>query len=137
MKKFICVFAAVLVGAFSLFAKERAIKISVGGVELEGVLYDTVLAEEIAATLPMVRYGGREYYGGVDFYPKNAKGGQKHFANGDITYCIAHHNMAIFFAQTDNPNLSVDVIPIGKVTSDLSVFDKLGGRERIMFSLGQ
>ncbi len=102
MKKFICVFAAVLVGAFSLFAKERAIKISVGGVELEGVLYDTVLAEEIAATLPMVRYGGREYYGGVDFYPKNAKGGQKHFANGDITYCIAHHNMAIFFAQTDN-----------------------------------
>ncbi len=105
MKKFICVFAAVFC-AFSLFAKERSIKISVGGVELEGVLYDTVLAEEIAATfpftLPMVRYGGREYYGGVDFYPKNAKGGQKHFANGDITYCIAHHNMAIFFAQTDN-----------------------------------
>ncbi len=104
MKKFICVFAAVFC-AFSLFAKERSIKISVGGVELEGVLYDTVLAEEIAATfpftLPMVRYGGREYYGGVDFYPKNAKGGQKHFANGDITYCIAHHNMAIFFAQTD------------------------------------
>ena len=31
--------------------------------------------------------------------------------------------MAIFYAQTDNPTLSVDVIPIGKVNSDLGVFD--------------
>lgn len=56
---------------------------------------------------------------------------------GDITYCEAHHNMAIFFAQTDNPTLSVDVIPIGRITSDLSVFDKLESREEITFSLAQ
>ncbi|MCM1322486.1 MAG: cyclophilin-like fold protein [Bacteroides sp.] len=139
MKKIILAFAAIFLCAFSLSAKERAIKIAVGDAELEGVLYDTALANEIAEQFPltisMVRYGGREYYGGVDFYPKNAKGGQKHFADGDITYCIAHHNMAIFFAQTDNPNLSVDVIPIGKVTSDLSIFTKLGSREKVTFSL--
>ena len=55
--------------------------------------------------------------------------GQKNFENGHITYCEAHHNMAIFYAQTDNPNLSVDVIPIGRVTSDLSVFDELDSRQ--------
>ena len=39
--------------------------------------------------------------------------------------------------QTDNPNLSVDVIPIGRVTSELSVFDSLDSREDITFSLIQ
>lgn len=108
---------------------------------LDGVLYNTALAEEIKEyfplTISMVGYGGREYYGGVDFYPENLEGGQRSFENGEITYCEAHHNMAIFYAQTDKPNLSVDVIPIGKVTSNLSVFDNLDSREDIIFSLVQ
>ncbi len=88
-------------------------------------------------TISMVGYGGREYYGGVDFYPKNLEVGKKTFENGDITYCEAHHNMAIFYAQTDDPILSVDVIPIGKVTSDLAVFDTLDSRETVTFSLAE
>lgn len=120
---------------------ETAIQITIGDVTLDGVLYDTALAEEIKSYFPlmisMVGYGGREYYGGVDFYPEKLEGGQKNFENGDITYCEAHHNMAIFYAQTDNPNLSVDVIPIGRVTSDLSIFDSFDSREDITFSLVQ
>lgn len=119
------------------------IKITVGEVRLDGILYDTELAEEIKTyfplTISMVGYGGREYYGGVDFYPseENLVGGGKTFENGDITYCEAHHNMAIFYAQTDNPVLSVDVIPIGRVTSDLSVFENLDSREEVIFSLAE
>lgn len=45
--------------------------------------------------------------------------------------------MAIFYAQTDHSELSVDVIPIGRVTSELSVFDSLDSREDITFSLAQ
>lgn len=120
---------------------ETAIRITIGDITLDGVLYDTELAEEIKAyfplTISMVGYGGREYYGDVPFYPEHLAGGQKNFENGDITYCEAHHNMAIFYAQTDNPNLSVDVIPIGRVTSDLSVFDELDSREEITFSLAE
>lgn len=63
--------------------------------------------------------------------------GQKNFENGDITYCEAHHNMAIFYAQTDDPILSVDVIPIGRVTSDLSVFNNLDSQEEVIFSLAE
>ena len=85
----------------------------------------------------MVGFGSREYYGGVDFYPENLEGGQKTFENGDITYCEAHHNMAIFYAQTDDPVLSVDVIPIGKVTSDLSIFNELSGNVDITFALAE
>ena len=120
---------------------ETAILITIGDVTLDGVLYDMALAEEIKAyfplTISMTGYGGREYYGGVDFYPENLEGGQKNFENGDITYCEAHHNMAIFYAQTDHPNLSVDVIPIGRVTSGLAVFDNLDSRVDITFSLVQ
>ncbi|MEY8536279.1 cyclophilin-like fold protein [Blautia pseudococcoides] len=120
---------------------ETAIKITVGDVVLDGILYNTVLAEEIKTyfplTISMVGYGGREYYGGIDFYPQHLEDGQKTFENGNITYCEAHHNMAIFYAQTDNPNLSVDVIPIGKVTSDLSVFDDLSGSVQITFALAE
>lgn len=117
------------------------IKITVGEVSLDGVLYDTELAEEIKTyfplTISMVGYGGREYYGGVEFYPEHLEGGQKNFENGDITYCEVHHNMAIFYAQTDNPILSVDVIPIGRVTSDLSVFNNLDSQEEVIFSLAE
>ncbi|MDE7194272.1 MAG: hypothetical protein K2O14_09915 [Oscillospiraceae bacterium] len=120
---------------------ETAIKIKIGETVLDGVLYDTALAREIKEYFPltvsMVGYIGREYYGGVDFYPENLDGGKRTFENGDITYCEAHHNMAIFYAQTDNSTLSVDVIPIGKVTSDLAVFDTLDSRETITFSIAE
>lgn len=125
----------------SLQGDQTAIKITIGDTVLDGVLYDTALAQEIKEQFPltvsMVGYAGREYYGGVDFYPENLEGGQRNFENGDITYCEAHHNMAIFYAQTDNPTLSVDVIPIGRVTSDLSLFDTLDDWEEITFSLAE
>ncbi len=118
-----------------------ALSITVGGHVLEGRLYDTPLAQEICQyfplTLSMGGYGGREYYGSVDFYPQeeNLQGGRQSFEDGHITYCQAHHNMAIFYAQTDNPNLSVDVFPIGKVTSDLAVFQDLPRRVEVTFAL--
>lgn len=118
---------------------ETEIAIQIGNITLDGVLYNTALANEIKQyfpfTISMTKYAGREFYGGVDFYPESLEGGQKTFENGDITYCEDHHNMAIFYAQTDNPNLSVNVIPIGKVISDLSVFENLDNREEITFSL--
>lgn len=83
----------------------------------------------------MSGYGGREYYGGIGFTPENTDGGQMYFDNGDITYCSTNNTMAIFYAQTDHPNLTMEVIPIGKVTSDLSVFDTFDGQEEITFSL--
>ncbi len=122
---------------------ETAITITIGDTVLDGVIYDTALAQEIKEyfplTISMSGFGGREYYGGVDFYPteENLVGGGNTFDNGDITYCEAHHNMAVFYAQTDNPVLSVDVIPIGRVTSDLSVFENLESREEITFSLAE
>ena len=45
--------------------------------------------------------------------------------------------MAIFYSQTDDPILSVEVIPIGRVTSDLSVFEQLPGNVEVTFALAE
>lgn len=118
---------------------ETAIKISIGDKVLDGVIYDTALAQEIRSKFPltvsMSGYGGREYYGGIEFIPEKVSGGQLNFENGDITYCKTNNSMAIFYAQTDHPDLTMEVIPIGKVTSDLSVFDTLESTEDITYTL--
>ena len=119
--------------------KETPIKIMIGDTVLDGVIYDTVLAEEFKGHFPltvsMSAYGGREYYGGLGFTPESSGTGQLNFENGDITYCRTNNTMAIFYAQTDHPNLTMEVVPIGKVTSDLSIFGSLGSRKDITFAL--
>lgn len=118
-----------------------AININAGGKQMTGVLYDTALAEEIKNTFPltvyMVGFCGREYYGKIEQVPVNADKGQLNFKNGDITYCKANNTLAIFYAQTDRPNLTMEVIPIGKVTSDLSVFNELPSNVEITFALSK
>ena len=88
-------------------------------------------------TVSMSGYGGREYYGGIEFTPEKVNGGQLNFENGDITYYETNNSMAIFYAQTDRPDLTMEAVPIGKVTSDLSVFDTLDSTEDITFTLSE
>lgn len=121
--------------------KETPIKITIGDTALDGVIYNTALAEELKGHFPltvsMSAYGGREYYGGLNFTPESLETGQLNFENGDITYCRTNNTMAIFYAQTEHPDLTMEVVPIGKVTSDLSVFESFGSREDITFSLAE
>lgn len=120
---------------------ETPIQITIGDEILEGVIYDTALAQEISGQFPLTvsmgNFGGREYYGAIDFTPEQAGEGQLFFESGDITYCSRNNTLAIFYAQTDNPDLTMEIIPIGKVTSDLAAFDELPGNVEITFELVQ
>ena len=117
------------------------IKITIGNRVLDGYLNNTPEAEQFKSMLPvtvdMVGYGGREYYGGISNRIEDSTEGKLNFENGDITYCPSNNTVAIFYAQTSRPNLTMRVISMGMVTSDLSVFDELGSRENIMFSLAE
>lgn len=118
--------------------KETEITVTVNEEKLDAVLYDTPTAREFIKILPqtisMYGYGGREYYGGIDEIQTDETG-KLNFEDGDITYCPQNNSIAIFYAQTDNPNLTMRVIPIGKVKSDLNIFHNLSRRENISFSL--
>ncbi|MGM0216241.1 flavodoxin [Enterococcus sp. AZ109] len=114
------------------------ISLTIDGQEVEAVFYDTELAQDIRAQFPltvgMSNYGGREIYGGMDdFTPENIPAGQTTFENGDITYCEQNNSLAVFYAQTDRPNLSMEVVPIGKVTSNLSLFEDLPDSMEVTF----
>ena len=118
---------------------EAAIRITVDGMELEGVLYDSDMAQQFISQLPqtisMSNYGGREVYGGIDQEITVEGEGQLRFEDGDITYCPANNTAAIFYAQSARPNLTMEVYPIGKVTSDLSIFPDLPSRVDITFEI--
>lgn len=118
---------------------ERAIQVLIQGEIAEGVLYDTPLAEEIRSHMPlavrMSGWGGREFYGPLDFTPATEARGQLRFENGDITYCRQNNTIAIFYDQTDRPNLTMEVVPIGRITSDLQLFHELPQQVDMTFSL--
>lgn len=121
------------------FDNHRGITVKTGDITLDGVLYDTDLAKEISENFPLTvtlgGYGGREYYGSLPRKPQTTATGQYSFENGDITYCAQNNTIAIFYAQTSRPNLSMEVVPIGKVTSDLSVFNTLPSRAEFTFAV--
>lgn len=118
---------------------ETAILITVEGAQLEGVLYDSDVARQFIAQLPqtisMSNYGGREVYGGIDQEITVEGEGQLRFEDGDITYCPSNNTAAIFYSQSDRPDLTMRVYPVGKVTSDLSIFPDLPSRVEITFEL--
>lgn len=115
------------------------ITIDLGGVAIEGELFDTPEAEQFRSAMPvfvsMVRYGEREYYGGFDGEIETSEEGDLTFEDGVITYCPTNNTIAIFFSQSDRPNLTMGVIPIGRVTSDLAVFDSLDNSIDVSFYL--
>lgn len=121
------------------FQKERNITVKIGDIVLDGILYDTELAKEISANFPLTvslgGYGGRECYGSLPWKPQATSAGQYSFEDGEITYCAQNNTIAIFYAQTSRPNLTMEVVSIGKVTSDLSVFDTLPSREEFTFAM--
>ena len=99
------------------------------------------MAEQFLAQLPqtisMSNYGGREVYGRVEQEISVDGEGQLYFADGDITYCPTNNTVAIFYSQSDNPNLTMEVYPIGRVTSDLSIFPGLPSRVDVSFEAAE
>lgn len=120
-------------------ANEIPLVITVGDKTINGVLYDNATAQEFKKLLPltvsMAEYGGREFYGSIEERISTQAEGQLFFADGDITYCPQNNSVAIFFAQTERPNLTMRVIPVGKVTSDLSIFQETEKHADISFVL--
>lgn len=120
---------------------ETQIDIHFGDITLNGVLYDTPEArqfiEMLPVTIPMWQFGGREFYGSIsgDIAPESE--GQLFFTTGDITYCDQNNTVAIFYAQTDRPNLTMRVIPMGRVTSDLDTLIQMHEDAEMTFALSE
>lgn len=120
-------------------AKETAITITIGDTVLDGVLYDTALAQEISQYFPFtistVGYADREYYGDLTFTPQKWNDGRITFEKGDISYCADLNCITIFYDKSEEADLAVEVAHIGRITSDLSVFKNLPQNVDITFAI--
>lgn len=130
-----------VVSAAASKAEGTPITIALGDTVLRGVLHNGPVAEAFKKTLPvtvdMGQFGGREFYGSLSERIATKEEGQLRFENGDITYCPQNNTVAIFYAQTDRSNLTMRVIPMGKVLSSLSAFATLPRNIRMTFSLSR
>lgn len=121
--------------------KEVPLDIRMGDITLSAVLYDTPESKQLQQMLPLTvsmwNYGGREFYGGLegDILPQSE--GQLWFADGDITYCDQNNSLAIFYCQSDQPELTMRVIPVGRITSELDPLLRWNGDAEITFSLSE
>lgn len=84
-------------------------------------------------TLPMNRYADREYYAPIGPLPES-DAAIPDFENGDITYYTEGESLAIFFANADSSQQS-GLIRMGRITSDLSLFDSVGDLSYVTITL--
>lgn len=115
------------------------IVITAGDVVITATLDNSETTEAFLATLPrtltMNRYGDREYYGRIEAISENGES-IPDFENGDVTYYPAGPSFAIFFDGEDRSSQG-GLIRMGKITSDLSVFDTLGETVEVQIELEQ
>lgn len=115
------------------------IEAEAGGATFVIELYNTAEAKQFLGMLPMTvemsGYGGREYYGGIEGRIRAEGEGQYSFLDGELTYCPANNTVAIFYAQTDRPHLTMAVHPMGRVVEGLDRIRSLGSSEPFAFRL--
>jgi hypothetical protein len=104
------------------------ITITAGKTVITATLNDSPTAQDFIKSLPVVmkmtRWGEREYFGKVRERLSDKGRKQNSFENGDVAYWVPGGSFAIFFNNKVNPDIS-DLIVIGKISSDLKVFDAM------------
>ncbi len=91
--------------------------------------------DRLPLTISMNRYADREYYAAIPELPQNGEE-IPDFENGDITYYTSGKSLAIFFGNADSSSQG-DLIRMGCITSDLTVFDDMADSLEVTISLAK
>lgn len=120
-----------------LLAQTTEVNMIVGDTVITAELSDNETSRAFLETLPrtltMNRYEDREYYGRIEAITEEGESIED-FENGDVTYYPAGPSFAIFFDKAETSNQS-GLLRMGKITSDLSVFNELGDTVEIRIDI--
>ena len=115
-------------------AENTKITITSGDAVIEAELDGSETSKEFIATLPvtlkMKRSDEREYYARIPKLSENGMEISPEYENGDVTYYKAGPSFAIFFGRAGE-SAQGNLIRMGKVTSDLALFNQLGEEAEI------
>ena len=100
---------------------------------LDGSETSRVFIKMLPLTLTMSRYADREYYAALGELPEDGAVIDD-FENGDVTYYTDGKSLAIFFGNADTSSQG-GLIRMGRITSDLSLFDTVGESAEVTISL--
>ena len=115
------------------------IKMLFGEMEITAVLDDSETSKAFINLLPLTlnmrRYADREYYAAIDALPEEGEL-IPDFENGDVTYYTAGKSLAIFFGNEEHSNQD-GLIRMGKISSDLSLFEKMNDSITVTIDLAE
>jgi ketosteroid isomerase-like protein len=110
-----------------------------GSTKISAVLDDSETSKAFINLLPLTlnmrRYADREYYAAIDALPEEGEL-IPDFENGDVTYYTAGKSLAIFFGNEENSSQD-GLIRMGRITSDLSLFDKMNDSMTVTIDLAE
>ncbi len=113
--------------------QETAITITIDGQEIQAVLNDSPQAKEFQELLPltlsMTRMGEHEYYGSLPRPLTHAKDLRTGYTVGDLAFWTPGDLFALYFDEPEDEPEGLMIL--GRITSDLSVFDQLGNPEEV------
>ncbi len=118
--------------------KETLIRITAGEKVLFATLNDTQTARDFMATLPrtlpMKRLFDREYYAVLPKALSKEGKTQETYELGDVAFWTRGDYFGLLFSY-ERPKLSAPIIVMGRMTSDLAVFDTLGDGIDMLFEV--
>lgn len=118
---------------------EIKIILTFGGEQVEAVLNDSTAAKEFQEMLPltlsMTRMGEHEYYDALPQPLTHAEEVQTGYTVGDLAFWTPGDLFAMYF---DEPEKAPEGLMIlGRITSDLSVFDNFGNPEEVQIAIAK
>ena len=120
-------------------AEQNVIKLAFGDTVMIAALDDSETSRAFIRMLPLTltmnRYADREYYAALGELPENGAAIDD-FENGDVTYYTDGKSLAIFFGNADTSSQD-GLIRMGRITSDLSLFDTVGESAEVTISLSE
>ena len=118
-------------------AGQTEIKLLFGDTVMTALLDDSktsrAFIKMLPLTLTMNRYADREYYAALGELPESGDAIED-YENGDVTYYTDGKSLAIFFGNADRSSQS-GLIRMGRITTDLGLFDTIGERAEVTISL--
>lgn len=129
----------ILIGfSVNIYSTETKIKMTTGNIVINAVLYDSETSNDFIKTLPrtlsMNKYDDREFYGKIGYAISNNGEKIENYVNGDVTYYSVGGSFAIFYAK-DNLATQGGLIRMGKIISELSIFNKLDNKIDILIEV--
>jgi hypothetical protein len=145
MKQTLVVAFAIILGVTSTVSGqqnsqgETQIRITAGSTIVYGYLNNTRTAQDFIATLPrtlpMIRLHDAEYYTVLPA-PLSLEGiHQRTYESGDIAFWTSGDFFGVIFRE--RPPLRNPIIVIGRVTSDLTIFNNLGRNVDMRFEIAR